>query len=371
MPIPNADPLGLPAPAWLLQVLLVLTFFLHLLPMGITLGGSVLAAVAEGQGRFKGDDHLARLARHLAKLLPTVTAFTVTLGVAPLLFVQLLYGQFFYSSTVLMGWWWLGVVALLLVGYSLLYLNAWKGGSLGTRRLWAAGGALVCLVLVAFIYTNVMSLMAAPERWLAMYEANPYGTSLNTAEPFLLPRFLHVALWALTLTATYIIAHGFFAADAGYGQAARRFGKVWLTASLALQLPVSLWYYAVLPKYARAGLFAEGLLLTIIAPIAVGLGYYWLYRSRNKTQVLGGVTAVAVASALLAISRHLVRNRELVPYIQPAHWQLNSQLTMLLLFVVTLLVSLAVIFYLIYRFRQDQAAPPVPTGGLPKFTIPR
>ena len=37
----------------------------------------------------------------LVSLLPAGVSFTVTTGVAPLLFVQLLYGQMFYAATVL------------------------------------------------------------------------------------------------------------------------------------------------------------------------------------------------------------------------------------------------------------------------------
>lgn len=54
-----------------------------------------------------------------APLLPSVTAYAITLGVAPLLFVQLLYGQFFYSSSALrLGWAWLALIGLLLVVYA-------------------------------------------------------------------------------------------------------------------------------------------------------------------------------------------------------------------------------------------------------------
>ena len=37
--IPQPDPLALPAPAWLLWALLLLTFFLHVIPMNLVLGG--------------------------------------------------------------------------------------------------------------------------------------------------------------------------------------------------------------------------------------------------------------------------------------------------------------------------------------------
>ena len=48
--IPLLDPIPLPAPAWLLSALLALTFTLHLIPMNLVLGGSILAVVARGRG---------------------------------------------------------------------------------------------------------------------------------------------------------------------------------------------------------------------------------------------------------------------------------------------------------------------------------
>ena len=44
--LPSADPLPQPAPTGLLWGLLLLTFFLHLIPMNLTLGGSIVAMVA-------------------------------------------------------------------------------------------------------------------------------------------------------------------------------------------------------------------------------------------------------------------------------------------------------------------------------------
>ena len=119
--IPALDPTPLPAPAWLFHALLLLTFFIHILFLNVTLGGAVIGTVhatlaksPEAPGR--------RLGRLLASLLPASVSFTVTTGVAPLLFIQLLYGQVFYAATVMVGWLWLAIVPLILVGYYSVYL---------------------------------------------------------------------------------------------------------------------------------------------------------------------------------------------------------------------------------------------------------
>jgi cytochrome c len=91
LPSPLPDPL--PAPAWLWQVLLVFTFVLHIVPMNLVMGGSFLAAWSISR---RNEPH-TELARQLVRMLPPAQALTITLGVAPLLFLQVLYGQLFFG----------------------------------------------------------------------------------------------------------------------------------------------------------------------------------------------------------------------------------------------------------------------------------
>ena len=45
--IPVLDPNPLPAPYWVFKLLLIVTFFLHILAMNFLLGGAVLALVSK------------------------------------------------------------------------------------------------------------------------------------------------------------------------------------------------------------------------------------------------------------------------------------------------------------------------------------
>lgn len=74
-----------------------------------------------------------RLARALATRLPVAVALTITLGVAPLLFVQVLYGQFFYTSSILLGYVWLTLLLILLLGYYGYYCYAFRWEKLAAR----------------------------------------------------------------------------------------------------------------------------------------------------------------------------------------------------------------------------------------------
>ena len=103
--IPALDPNPLPAPYWVFQLLLFVTFFLHIVAMDLMVGGAVLALVARWRkgSLIQG----SRLSSDLARKLPVLMPAVITLGIAPLLFVQVLYGQFLYTSSIILAWPWL------------------------------------------------------------------------------------------------------------------------------------------------------------------------------------------------------------------------------------------------------------------------
>src|SRR3989304_1515170 len=122
--MPQPDPLPLSAPVVLFQILLVGPFTLHILAMNLLLGGSVLTAVNAVLDRLRPDAQRALLLQRAGRPLTVSAAVTVSLGVAPLLFLQLLYGPFFFTSSILMAWPWLSVVVLVMAAYGGLYLAA-------------------------------------------------------------------------------------------------------------------------------------------------------------------------------------------------------------------------------------------------------
>ena len=80
--IPAADTIPV---HWLwFQVLLIVTFFIHMILMNFLLGGSLLTL----WDLFRG-----KLEKKASGNIPTLVALTVNFGVPPLLFVQVLYGR--------------------------------------------------------------------------------------------------------------------------------------------------------------------------------------------------------------------------------------------------------------------------------------
>jgi len=201
LPIPTPDPMPLPGPLWLMMALLLLTFLLHLLAMNLTVGGTAIALICTL--RRKRDEFAGRLAAGLIRVLPVSLAFTITLGVAALLFVQVLYGNLLYASSILIGAFWIAVIPALIVAYYATYYTKSHPGSSGT--LWLS---LALLLAIGFVYVNNLTLMMAPQRWLAMYRDSAAGLHLNWSEPTLIPRYLHFMLGAFAIAGLMVFAAG-------------------------------------------------------------------------------------------------------------------------------------------------------------------
>ena len=161
IPVPDAIPVDW---VWLL-LLLTLTTFLHLVAMNVMFGTGFIAFVAP----FLRGESVQPMVRSIAGTLTYSTALTINLGVAPLLFLQTLYGQFFYTSTVLMAVYWLSIVFLLIIAYYSIYIYNLKYESTGEGALFL-GVPVVVMLIVALLFTNNISLMQMPESWLKYFE---------------------------------------------------------------------------------------------------------------------------------------------------------------------------------------------------------
>ncbi len=352
--LPNADPIGLPAPAWLLQSLLVLTLSLHMIPMTVTLGGTLAGLWCEAAAALSGSESHRWLARRLWSILPSVTAFTVTLGVAPLLFVQLLYGKFFYPASILTGWSWFAVVPLLLIGYGALYLQSMAKQD-GRWRVWAAVAATLCFTAVGAIYISTMSLTTAPEVWKGLYAQTQAGTHWY----FQLARGLHVFLGAVIMAGGTMVLIGHRAEVPAFGLSARRLGQFWASMGFILEVPASWWYLGTLSPEA-AGAVPIWLPWTAVAVAFLGTaGLYvgdWLAPRPALAWV--GFGGLAGAALMLAVQRHLVRQAVLAPHITAQDWKVSPQWDVFAIFAVMLLAAVGLIGYLLLRFRRDGALGP-------------
>ena len=181
--VPSYDMLGLPIQAWLAQFLMALTLAAHWAFLSMTAGGAVVYLT----GRYRRSQGLEPVWKGLSDFLPFSLAMAMTLGIAPLLFVQVLYGNFFYTANILMGYVWLGLLVLMIVNLYMLFLGRWRLRRGQSARLM---GAVVLLLLAgsAMILSANGTLTQSPQVWETFREK--MGTAPYLGDTTFLPRWI-------------------------------------------------------------------------------------------------------------------------------------------------------------------------------------
>lgn len=354
--IPSSEPI--PAAWWLFEILLVATFTAHILLVNVVLGGGAIAFIESLRERQ------ASWARPFSAKLPTALALAVNFGVAPLLFLQVLYGHFVYTSSVLMAVFWLGLTGLVMLAYYGLYLAVLRHEALGRVQSLVLGLTVLLLLAVAFVFDNNMTLMLAPERWSA-YFARPDGTLLNLGDPTLVPRWLHFVTASLALGGLALAAWSRRKADHGDETALDGVerGMCWFSSATLVQLGVGLWFLLSQPAGIRSLFLGDSPLHTAALGLAMAVALAALYLG-HRGKVWPTVWAVAVAVALMSCVRALLRAANLAPHFSPAELTVVSQPSPLLVFILSLLLAAAAIAYILrLALRADVASTPHTTSG--------
>ena len=141
------------APLWLISVLHIVTFTLHLLAMNFVVGGVLIVLFA----KFRGINDNPAI-KETIKMFPTVMAFTVSFGVAPLLFLQLVYGQHVYSASIISGWFWLMIPAVAIICYYCLYAAAFNVMNSTKHLKTYLTIAFGCFIYISFTYSSIFSM---------------------------------------------------------------------------------------------------------------------------------------------------------------------------------------------------------------------
>ena len=258
---PAVDPIPLPAPVWLFKALHNLTMALHFTAVEMMLGGILVAAWLNFLGcanrKNQAGSRQLSAAFSMARRLPVVMTFVINLGVPPLLFAQVLYGRALYTSSVLIGLWWISVIVLLTLCYWLLYRFAARA-EIG-KAAWPFGlTAWVLAEIIARIYSSNMTLMLRPGVWREMYSKSALGAGLPMDDPTITPRWLFMLAGGLVATGLWMI---WLAARKQIEPAVRNYlsatgGRLAAAAVLA-QIALAFFVFKAQPEAVKAGLAAN------------------------------------------------------------------------------------------------------------------
>lgn len=325
-------------------VLSIITFSVHLLLMNAVFGGAAIVFVHSLSGETE-------VSRSVSKKLPTLLALAINAGVPPLLFLQAVYGQFSYVSSILMAVFWLAVIGALILGYYGIYYHNYSYEKLGeSGRKFVIFAVLCMIVYIGFMLSNKMTLMLRPEVWNEYFN-DPDGFILNLSEPVLFPRFMHFAISALAVG-------GLTVAMIGRKRGSKSFvdtGMKWFSRSTLVNILMGFWFLIALPKdvmliFMGQDMLATGLLF--VGLLALGAMLHAGF-TRN-------VTIAALATGLIvpvmATMRHLVRQKYLEPYFTLDTAPVSLQWSPFILFACSLLVGILCIMYMLkLMFRAERS----------------
>ena len=339
--IPTPDILQVPW-GWF-QVLLLLTLFLHILLMNVMLGTAVIALV----NLFRSGGEATPLARDISRKLPFAIAFTVNFGIAPLLFVQVLYGNFLYTSSVLMANFWLLAIALLIIGYYLAYILDYKFDVLHSGRVLLIGFTVTALLAIAFLMSNNFTLLQRPEVWTRYFDHRT-GMLLNLGDPTLFPRYLHFVMAAIAVGGLSLALLGDWRRRRGDQDAATavRSGCNWFAYATIVNFGIGFWFFGVLPRQVHDLTTVSGILIGVLLLTGIILCLLAVIYSL-QARVRPALYTILPGVLFMIIMRDLVRVAYLRPYFSLADLKVAPQYSPMLTFLVIFAGGLVLIGWML------------------------
>ncbi len=314
-PFPVPDPIPLPAPVWLFKILNVVTLGLHFVALEILIGGLLMVAVLNFFGTRQGAAlALNQSASLMARRLPIVMTYVINLGVPPLLFTQVLYGQALYTSSVLIGLWWISVIAILMLAYWLLYKVAEQTEA--NQSAWhLAIGSWLMIGVIARIYSTNFTLMLRPEDWQSLYENSALGTLLPMSDPTTTPRWIMMLTGGFAVTGIWMVWLSTTSkASETVGAYLNQLGGKIAAIFFVLQLGAAYWVFLAQPDAVKAQLTSQSLYLITgygwiaITALLIALSAVAIVRKPSLLLSWGGAVGVLLSMLTMVIYRDGIRD---------------------------------------------------------------
>ena len=343
MDINNLIPVtgSIPIPAIWFEILSVLTFVLHIVMMNALVGGGFIALL----NHWSKGSSSALLARNVKSKLPTLLAFTVNFGIAPLLFLQVIYGSFIYSSAVLMSVYLLSIILLVILAYYALYIyDATFEKPSATLILTIS---LIMLLVVGFFITNLITMANQPEKWLAYFD-NSSGTLLALEDLTMYTKFLHMLTGIIAVGGlAHVVLWKF---KKGAEESARKegiaTGMKWFKHATLANIVFGTLYLLTLPGEVMKIFMGRNIIATASFAVAILLLILVLVAAYKKMENLV-IYSTVVLLIVMATMRSLMRMAYLQPYFSSDSLEVTWKLDSFYLFAATLVVGLVIVAYML------------------------
>ena len=309
------NPAGIPTYPIIFIGLGVLTFALHILFVQLMLGTSVVTIF----GSFNSNPYWRRLAAAMLEVSKVSVSVAIVIGVAPLLFVQVVYDPHWYTSNVLSADWVIGFIIILIFAYWSMYGYYFLNSKTKDKteqpkgRFWMLISISLMLV-VGFIMHSLTSQILHPDLWKEWYVQNGVmdysGSQLHA---YNLWRFAFFISMAIPVTGAMLVTYRRFKrvredADQDYLDWAAKIGQKWILVGSVISFVLYIAWMMTIQE--TAGDFATSI-WGILGGVAVILPAIWsVLRLRGNSYNMCSYMALPialVAGLIVAIVREMLR----------------------------------------------------------------
>lgn len=168
-------PFGFPWQTSLYLLLYLVTLAMHMVFMNYVIAGAFMLSLDSFRPFRKGEGERRGIVGELLKdWMPFALGGAITAGVAPILFIQILYRDRFYTANLLLFHRWMAILPVLIVGFYLLYVlkSQWLARRKNAVRTLVVLAALFCFLFVGYSWTeNHLLANQGQSTWTQFYES--------------------------------------------------------------------------------------------------------------------------------------------------------------------------------------------------------
>ncbi|MDI6865231.1 hypothetical protein [Thermodesulfovibrio yellowstonii] len=330
--IPYTEPI--PAPAEIFIILEQLFFLIHIIIINSIVGLSLIILY---QWNKKQDFFIIN--KPLAKKIPILFALGINMAIPALLFLQVVFGHLFYTSSILMGTFWILIIPFLIIAYYSAYFHYKKFEFSGLAK-YALVIMIIIIFYIAFMLVNNLSMMEMPKRW-ETYFSNRDGTILLWNVASIYPRFLHFLIASIAVGG---IAYSLYFRKKSEDKV-REGLKIFAYATM-FQIVIGFWFILSLPQNIMQKYIGGDLFATVVFILSIITAFLSIFIAL-KANIKGSLLLVFLTLVFMVINRYNLRVFHLGENFNISQLKLSPQWDVFTIFLVILLLGIAVIFYML------------------------